>query len=94
VKLSNQFLDRAISSGIPVVAFNIPDSRPQDQRIRYLHLWWGEMNISPALKLGEHVVELVNGREKFQKPTKVMCANHDPTPPGPEGALPGDGRML
>src|SRR5258708_9592116 len=29
-------LDRASSSGIPLVAFNIPHSRPPAQRIRYL----------------------------------------------------------
>ncbi len=73
-------LDRAISSGIPVVAFNIPDSRPQGQRIRYLTYVGGDEYLT-GLKLGEHVVELANAG-KVPKPTKVMCANHDPTHQG------------
>ena len=32
-------LDKAVKDGIPVVAFNISDPRPQEQRIHYLRGW-------------------------------------------------------
>src|SRR6202011_4533105 len=49
-------LDKAISSGIPVVAFNIPDSRPADQRIHYLTYVGGDEYLT-GVKLGEYVTE-------------------------------------
>jgi simple sugar transport system substrate-binding protein len=73
-------LDKAISSGIPVVAFNISDPRPVGQRIKYLTYVGGDEYLT-GLKLGEHVAELVNAG-KIPKPTRVMVANHDATHQG------------
>ena len=82
--LNNQalqpILDKAISSGIPVVAFNISDPRPVGQRIKYLTYVGGDEYLT-GLKLGEHVAELVNAG-KIPKPTRVMVANHDATHQG------------
>src|SRR6516164_8713487 len=52
-------LDKAVSSGIPVVAFNISDPRPANQRIHYLTYVGGDEYLT-GLKLGERVVELAN----------------------------------
>jgi simple sugar transport system substrate-binding protein len=73
-------LNKAISSGIPVVAFNIPDSRPQSERIPYLTYVGGDEYLT-GLKLGEHAIELANAG-KAPKPVKVVCANHDATHQG------------
>jgi len=73
-------LDKAISSGIPVVAFNIADTRPPDERIRYLTYVGGDEYLT-GLKLGEYVIEQANAG-KIPKPTKMMCANHDATHQG------------
>jgi simple sugar transport system substrate-binding protein len=73
-------LNKAISSGIPVVAFNIPDSRPQGERIPYLTYVGGDEYLT-GLKLGEHAIELANAG-KVPKPVKVVCANHDATHQG------------
>jgi simple sugar transport system substrate-binding protein len=73
-------LNRAISSGIPVVAFNIPDSRPEGERIPYLTYVGGDEYLT-GLKLGEHAIELANAG-KAPKPVKVVCANHDATHQG------------
>jgi simple sugar transport system substrate-binding protein len=68
-------LDRAIKGGIPVVAFNIADSRPADQRIHYLTYVGGDEYLT-GQKLGEFIIEQAN-EGKIPKPTKMMCANHD-----------------
>ena len=73
-------LDKAVSSGIPVVAFNIADTRPPDQRIKYLTYVGGDEYLT-GTKLGEYVIEQVNAG-KIPKPTKMMCANHDATHQG------------
>src|SRR5260370_9190199 len=73
-------LDKAISSGIPVVAFNISDPRPVGQRIKYRTYVGGDEYLT-GVKLGEHVVELANAG-KIPKPTRVMVANHDATHQG------------
>jgi len=73
-------LDKAVSSGIPVVAFNIADTRPADQRIKYLTYVGGDEYLT-GTKLGEYVIEQVNAG-KIPKPTKMMCANHDATHQG------------
>src|ERR1700748_654682 len=73
-------LDKAISRGIPVVAFNISDPRPVGQRIKYLTYVGGDEYLT-GLKLGEHVVELANAG-KIPKPTRVMVANHESTHTG------------
>ena len=73
-------LDKAIQDGIPVVAFNISDPRPADQRIHYLTYVGGDEHLT-GLKLGEYVIEQVNAG-KIPKPTRVLCANHDATHQG------------
>src|SRR5260370_13551658 len=73
-------LDKAVSSGIPVVAFNIADTRSADQRIKYLTYVGGDEYLT-GTKLGEYVIEQVNAG-KIPKPTKMMCANHDATHQG------------
>src|SRR5258707_4493375 len=73
-------LDKAISSGIPVVAFNISDPRPVGQRIKYLTYVGGDEYLT-GLTHGEHVMELANAG-KVPTPTRVMVANHDATHQG------------
>ena len=73
-------LDKAVDSGIPVVAFNITDTRPADQRIKYLTYVGGDEYLT-GLKLGEYVIEQVNAGKR-PKPVNVMCANHDATHQG------------
>lgn len=68
-------LDKAISSGIPVVAFNIADPRPTDQRIHYLTYVGGDEYLT-GLKMGEYIIQQANAG-KVPKPVKMMCANHD-----------------
>ncbi len=63
-----------------MVAFNISDTRPPDQRIRYLTYVGGDEYLT-GLKLGEYVIEQANAG-KIPKPTKMMCANHDATHQG------------
>src|SRR6266446_6973030 len=73
-------LDKAVKDGIPVVAFNISDPRPQEQRIHYLTYVGGDEYLT-GLKLGQYVIEQVNAG-KVPKPTKILCANHDATHQG------------
>jgi simple sugar transport system substrate-binding protein len=73
-------LDKAVSDGIPVVAFNIADPRPPDQRIHYLTYVGGDEYLT-GQKLGEYVAAQVS-MGKVPKPTKMMCANHDATHQG------------
>jgi len=68
-------LDKAVESGIPVVAFNIPDPRPVGERIKYLTYVGGDEYIT-GLKIGEYVIDQANA-SKVPKPVKIMCANHD-----------------
>ncbi len=73
-------LREAIDRGIPVVAFNIPDTRPKDQRIPYLTYVGGDEYLT-GKKLGEHAIAKANAGE-IPMPTKVMCASHDPAHTG------------
>jgi simple sugar transport system substrate-binding protein len=68
-------LDKAVSNGIPVVAFNIADPRPADQRIHYLTYVGGDEYLT-GLKMGEFIIAQANAG-KVPKPVKMMCANHD-----------------
>jgi hypothetical protein len=75
--LNNQalqpILDKAISSGIPVVAFNISDPRPVGERIHYLTYVRGDEYLT-GLKLGEHVIELANaGKIPNRDGAAVYC---------------------
>lgn len=68
-------LKTAIDQGIPVVAFNIPDPRPQAQRIPYLTYVGGDEYLT-GLKLGQHALELAKAG-KIPTPKQVLCAVHD-----------------
>ena len=73
-------LNKAVSDGIPVVAFNISDPRPPDQRIHYLTYVGGDEYLT-GQKLGEYVAQQV-AAGKVPKPTRIVCANHDATHQG------------
>lgn len=68
-------LRRAIDAGIPVVAFNIPDSRPADERIPYLTYVGGDEYLT-GLRLGEYLLEQAEAG-RVPVPTGVVCATHD-----------------
>ena len=75
---SNAFegpLRKAIEAGIPVVAFNIPDGRPEAERIPYLTYVGGDEYLT-GKRLGEYaLVEVAAGN--IPKPAHVVCASHD-----------------
>jgi simple sugar transport system substrate-binding protein len=73
-------LEKAISQGIPVVAFNIPDKSEADSRIPYLTYVGGDEYLT-GLRLGEHAIEAAKAG-KLPMPTKVLCASHDPAHQG------------
>lgn len=68
-------LRKAIDAGIPVVAFNIPDARPDGERIPYLTYVGGDEYLT-GKKLGEYALAKVEAGE-IPKPTRVVCASHD-----------------
>lgn len=68
-------LRRAIEQGIPVVAFNIPDSRPEGERIPYLTYVGGDEYLT-GKRLGEYALEQAEAGN-VPAPTKVVCASHD-----------------
>ncbi len=68
-------LNKAIAQGIPVVAFNIPDTRPIDERIQYLTYVGGDEYLT-GLKLGKHAIAKANAGD-IPTPTGVVCAIHD-----------------
>ena len=68
-------LRRAIAAGIPVVAFNIPDSRPEAERIPYLTYVGGDEYLT-GKKLGEFALAQAKAN-KIPEPQHVVCANHD-----------------
>ncbi|PDT42629.1 MULTISPECIES: sugar ABC transporter substrate-binding protein [Sinorhizobium] len=68
-------LRKAIEAGIPVVAFNIPDGRPDAERIPYLTYVGGDEYLT-GKKLGEYALEKAEAGE-IPKPTRVVCASHD-----------------
>jgi simple sugar transport system substrate-binding protein len=68
-------LRTAIERGIPVVAFNIPDTRPVGERIPYLTYVGGDEYLT-GLRLGEYAIQQAEAG-KIPEPKKVMCANHD-----------------
>ena len=68
-------LRKAIEQGIPVVAFNIPDGRPTDERIPYLTYVGGDEFLT-GKKLGEYAVAQAEAGE-IPMPTRVLCASHD-----------------
>ena len=68
-------LRKAIDAGIPVVAFNIPDTRPEGERIPYLTYVGGDEYLT-GKKLGEHALAKAEAGE-IPKPVRVICASHD-----------------
>jgi len=68
-------LRKAIDSGIPVVAFNIPDGRPAGERIPYLTYVGGDEYLT-GKKLGEYALAQAE-TGAIPKPTHVVCASHD-----------------
>lgn len=68
-------LRKAIKSGIPVVAFNIPDGRSADERIPYLTYVGGD-EYKTGLELGKDAVRQAQAGD-LPMPKKVMCAIHD-----------------
>jgi simple sugar transport system substrate-binding protein len=68
-------LRSAIERGIPVVAFNIPDTRPEGERIPYLTYVGGDEYLT-GKRLGEFAIQQAKAG-KIPNPKKVMCANHD-----------------
>ena len=68
-------LRRAIDAGIPVVAFNIPDSRPAGERIPYLTYVGGDEYLT-GLKLGQYAIAQAE-EGNIPTPTGVVCASHD-----------------
>ena len=68
-------LRKAIEAGIPVVAFNIPDTRPVGERIPYLTYVGGDEYLT-GKKLGEHALGKAAAGE-IPQPVRVVCAIHD-----------------
>lgn len=68
-------LRKAIASGIPVVAFNIPDGRPKDERIPYLTYVGGDEYLT-GKNLGDFAVAQAEAGE-IPMPKRVVCASHD-----------------
>ncbi len=65
----------AIDQGIPVVAFNIADPRPVEERIPYLTYVGGDEYLT-GKKLGEYALAQAEAGS-IPKPTHVVCASHD-----------------
>lgn len=68
-------LRKAIQMGIPVVAFNIPDTRPRGERIPYLTYVGGDEYLTGKL-LGEFAIAQAKAG-KIPMPKKVLCPTHD-----------------
>jgi len=66
-------LRRAISQGIPVIAFNIPDLRESAARIPYL-TYVGTDLYQDGKRAGEHALTHARAGE-IQMPKEVLCAN-------------------
>jgi len=66
---------QAIDAGIPVVAFNIPDTRPQESRIPYLTYVGGDEYLS-GLHVGQYAVSQAKAG-KTQNPKRAVCLVHD-----------------
>jgi PAS domain S-box-containing protein len=69
-------LRRAISQGIPVIAFNTPDLREPAVRIPYLS-FVGTDYYSDGKRAGEHALAHAKAGEN-PMPKQVLCANPDP----------------
>lgn len=63
---------RAIDQGIPVVAFNIPDSRPKEERIPYMTYVGGDEYLTGYMT-GQYAIEKAEAGE-VPMPEHVVCA--------------------
>ncbi|GGO84511.1 sugar ABC transporter substrate-binding protein [Marinobacterium nitratireducens] len=63
---------KALDKGIPVVAFNVPDSRPADERIPYMTYVGGDEYLT-GYKTGIYALEKARAGD-VPMPTKVVCA--------------------
>jgi len=70
-------LRKAITQGIPVIAFNTPDLRDSAARIPYL-TFVGTDYYQDGKKAGEHALVHANAGE-IPMPEQVLCANADAT---------------
>ena len=68
-------LREAIDAGIPVVAFNIPDTRSAEERIPYLTYVGGDEYLT-GVKLGQHALKRAAAGD-IPKPKKLLCTTHD-----------------
>ena len=73
----DRVLRKAISQGIPVVAFNTPDLRDPAARIPYL-TFVGTDYYQDGKKAGEHALERARSGE-IPMPKQALCANADAT---------------
>jgi len=82
----------AISQGIPVVAFNIPDTRPADQRIPYLAYVGGD-ETQTGIQMGNKVLASAKAGE-IPAITGAVCADWDPSHQGLAARCKGFGDVL
>ncbi len=68
-------LRRAISSGIPVIAINVPDTRPPDQRIPYL-FYIGALGYDGGVASANEMLAAAKAAGKTI--TRAVCAIHEP----------------
>jgi len=73
-------INKAIEQGIPVIAFNVSDPRPEGERIEYLTYVGGD-EYETGLQAGQHALAQAEAGTVPQ-PTKVLCANPDPAHTG------------
>lgn len=66
-------LKRAIANGLPVVAVNIPDMRPEEERIPYIAYVGGDEYLT-GYKVAERVYKECEARGV--KPVKALFVNH------------------
>jgi simple sugar transport system substrate-binding protein len=70
----DQPLRRAISSGIPVIAVNVPDTRPADQRIPYL-FYVGAFGYDGGVANANLMLRTAKAQGKTI--TRAVCAEHE-----------------
>jgi simple sugar transport system substrate-binding protein len=73
-------INKAIEQGIPVVAFNVSDPRPEGQKIKYLTYVGGD-EYKTGLQSGEGALAKAKAG-LIPQPTHVLCANPDPAHTG------------
>jgi simple sugar transport system substrate-binding protein len=75
VQAVDEPLRRAISAGIPVIAINVADPRPEGQRIPYL-FYIGAMGYDGGLQGGQYM--LTTAQAQGKKITRAVCAIQEP----------------